>query len=126
MNEIKYLHNFIRKSSVEQNENQPQSNIPVNATVRASLSVPRNPQVGQKIRCIIDLTIGEEKVTMPYVFIQLHAFFEIVQFDTEKDLEAYAQDFCIKQTLNILQEKLASLTELHSGVPIQLPLADNV
>lgn len=125
MNPIKYLGNYIQKSNfVLFGNNQFDSQVA--AKVKATLSFPKSPQVGQKIRCMLDLTVGEENETVLNIFVQLCVLFEIEQLDDEKELEKYAQDFCIKQSMEIMQDKLAQLTKLHSGVPLELPLTDNL
>lgn len=122
MSEIKYLTDRVTRSHIDLNEEFPEAQNAIDCKIQSSIMVPKEPEVGRKIKCLLDLTIGEEQKTAPYIFIQLVVFFEIVEFSTAQELGNYAEDYCLKKSVDIMQSKVADLTKLHTGVPLEIPL----
>lgn len=124
MNEMKYQHNYVNKSKFDSGEDIPNARSAENCNTRVALSTPKNPEPGKIIKCVLDLTLGEEGATAPYILVQLYVFFEIVRVDDTDTFDEDAQEFCVKRALRMMQEKLENLTELCSGLPLVIPLTE--
>lgn len=86
-----------------------------------TISIPKDPESNRTVVLTLDLSLGskEEKIQL---HVMSRSFFEIegdVNIDTLHD---DVQEKCYPKAGEVLSEKIAELTRLHIGNPMNIPI----
>lgn len=121
MNSFIYKDTIIMESQLDFSRFEKGTSFSSEVSLSATISIPRDPEKNRKVICTIDLTFGS-----PSDVINLHvksrSFFEIDGAIDAETLQKDAQEKCYPKAGECLTEKIAELTRLHIGSPLNIPI----
>ena len=95
------------------------------ASVSVAISVPKNLESSKTVVCNLDLSIGSETASLQ-ILVQSQSLFEIEGEADPQTLEEDAKNQCYPLASRELSERVAKLTQLHTGKPLRIPIPESI
>lgn len=86
-----------------------------------TISIPKNLENNRTVILTLDLSMGSKESTL-YLHVISRSFFEIEGLVNSETLHDDVQAECYPKAGEVLSEKIAELTRLHIGKPLNIPI----
>lgn len=126
MNKFKHNKTIITESKIDFAKLDEGISFNGEVAISVTIAVPKEPEAKRMIICTIEITMGQKDVDN----VSLHAISQS-SFDIEGDIEKEnlqkdAQVICYPEAARITKNRIADITRLHVGVPINVPIPQSL
>lgn len=121
MNSFAYKDTVIVESQLDFSRFLKTEHLEGEVSLSSTISIPKDPEKVRNVICSIDLSLGDSSDVI-YLHVKSRSVFEITGAIDAKTLEADAQEKCFPQACDLITKKIAQLTQLHIGSPLNISI----
>ena len=121
MNKFTHKKTVIKESRFDFSKLEAGINIKGEAMLSVSLAVPKNPETNRMIVCTLEVTLGEDTDRIK-LYVASQSTFSIDGEICQATLHRDAEEQCYPEAGRIMKERIAEITRLHVGTPLNIPI----
>lgn len=121
MNKFKCLSTVITKSELDFTRIKNATSFNGDADLSVMVSVPKIIEAEKPIACTAKFTLGGDDEVVK-IFVESMSRFKITEVIDPNTLNEDAKEVCRRITIEEMIKKIADLTKLHTGKPLNIPM----